>query len=130
MAHAQNDFLINYYNLSLIKDVPKYNILCFTKLYGVSAHSIVSKNKYKGLQLISNTQPLPVIVDKADPTPIVPIVHSNYFLLHGGVIFNNTIDYCKALEDFITNMLGKFNDIRDLLSRNLNGRFLFKRLIQ
>lgn len=131
LVRAQDDFLINNYNLSLIKDVPNHNLLCFTKLYGVSAYSDESKKrKYKGLQLVSNTQPLPVIVDKADPTPIDPIVNSKYFVLPDGVIFNNTMDYCKELEEFTVSMESKSNNVRNLLSRNLNGRFLFKKLTQ
>lgn len=128
-SFVQSLFLTDNYNLSLTKPVPNHNILCFTRLYGVT-YITPDNFKYKGLQLEKNSVPLPVIVGLNNNIQPDAIVNSGYFTLWDGIVFNQTIDYCKELEEFVEKIVNSEENVRNLSSRSLLGRFIFKRVLQ
>lgn len=96
-----SEFLQNNYNLSLIKEVPDYNLICFTKLYGVTYKDRIKDIKYKGLWLKGSNVPLPVIVLINDDIEIEYDKFKNNLTLSDGMVYDKSKDYCKEIEELI-----------------------------
>lgn len=94
-----SEFLQNNYNLSLIKEVPDYNLICFTKLYGVTYRDRNKDIKFKGLWLKGSNVPIPVIVLINDDIEIEYDKFKNNLTLSDGIVYDKNKDYCKMLEE-------------------------------
>lgn len=94
-----SEFLQNNYNLSLIKEMPDYNLICFTKLYGVTYRDRIKGIKYKGLWLKGSNVPQPVIVLINDDVEIEYDKFKNNLTLSDGMVYDKSKDYCKELAE-------------------------------
>ncbi|CAD1813572.1 hypothetical protein FOB58_005266 [Candida parapsilosis] len=117
-----SEFLQNNYNLSLIKEVPDYNLICFTKLYGVTYRDRNKDIKFKGLWLKGSNVPIPVIVSINDDIEIEYDKFKNNLTLSDGIVYDKNKDYCKMLEELTLEHKENDEVVGSRQKKNLLGR--------